>query len=346
MQISNLPKLLPVPFANSGSKQDIPVASQIGVSGGRASYTDGFPPLTRTPIAAGGIPPFGTDFNGVLNDITSAIRWAQAGGGYGYDSTFSSSVSGYPVGAKLLNSTGDGYWLNTVDGNTNNPETSSASPLTGWVPADSYGVTSVTGLGSSSVTLSTLQASRDRIVLTGTLTANINVIVPAWRKSWTVVNNCTGPFSVTFKTASGTGVVIPASSQASIVGDGANIVTGSLLAANNLSDLTDRNAAIANLGFGQSVEREGYLIWPGGLIMQWGTLTGDQGNLGAGYPIAFKERVFQVLLTLNDKTAGAVDGISLYATRDNFTNKTTLIVQNKGKDLLGVTTASYFAIGK
>ncbi len=223
MQISNLPKLLPVPFANSGSKQDIPVASQIGVSGGRASYTDGFPPLTRTPIAAGGIPPFGTDFNGVLNDITSAIRWAQAGGGYGYDSTFSSSVSGYPVGARLANSTGDGYWLNTVDGNTNNPETSAATPLTGWVPADSYGVTSVTGLGSSSVTLSTLQASRDRIVLTGTLTANINVIVPAWRKSWTVVNNCSGAFTVTFKTTSGTGVTIPAGFTAEVVCDGTDI---------------------------------------------------------------------------------------------------------------------------
>lgn len=223
MQISNLPKLLPVPFASSGSKQDIPVASQIGVSGGRASYTDGFPPLTRTPIAAGGIPPFGTDFNGVLNDITSAIRWAQAGGGYGYDSTFSSGVSGYPIGARLANSTGDGYWLNTVDGNTNNPETSSATPLTGWVPADSYGVTSVTGLGSSSVTLSTLQASRDRIVLTGTLTANINVIVPAWRKSWTVVNNCSGAFTVTFKTTSGTGVSIPAGFTAEVVCDGTDI---------------------------------------------------------------------------------------------------------------------------
>ena len=223
MQISNLPKLLPVPFASSGSKQDIPVASQIGVSGGRASYTDGFPPLTRTPIAAGGIPPFGTDFNGVLNDITSAIRWAQAGGGYGYDSTFSSGVSGYPIGARLANSTGDGYWLNTVDGNTNNPETSSATPLTGWVPADSYGVTSVTGLGSSSVTLSTLQASRDRIVLTGTLTANINVIVPAWRKSWTVVNNCSGAFTVTFKTTSGTGVSIPSGFTAEVVCDGTDI---------------------------------------------------------------------------------------------------------------------------
>lgn len=109
--------------------------------------------------------------------------------------------------------------------------------------------------------------------------------------------------------------------------------------------LTLKNA-LANLGFEQSVAATGYQILPGGLIFQWGTATGDQGNLGAGYPVAFKERVFQVLLTLNDKTEGAVDGISLYATKDNFTNKTTLIVQNKGKDLLGVTTASYFAIGK
>lgn len=104
--------------------------------------------------------------------------------------------------------------------------------------------------------------------------------------------------------------------------------------------------ALSNLGFGQSVASTGFAILPGELIFQWGTATGDQGNLGAASPMAFKQRVFQVLLTLNDKTAGAVDGVSLYATQCNFTNKTSLIVQNKGKDLLGVTTASYFAIGK
>ncbi|HGU7002290.1 TPA: hypothetical protein ACNAIT_001614 [Escherichia coli] len=101
-----------------------------------------------------------------------------------------------------------------------------------------------------------------------------------------------------------------------------------------------------NVGFSESVASTGYQIMPSGLILQWGTATGDQGNLGAAYPMAFKQRVFQVLLTLNDKTAGALDGLSLYATANNFTNKTTIVVQNKGKDLLGVTTASYFAIGK
>ena len=80
--------------------------------------------------------------------------------------------------------------------------------------------------------------------------------------------------------------------------------------------------------------------------MQWGTLTGNQGNLGAGYPIAFKEQAYQAFTALNDKTDGAVDGISLYVPTANLTNRTSLIALNKGKDLLGVTTASYFVIGK
>ncbi|WP_313438942.1 hypothetical protein [Atlantibacter hermannii] len=237
MQISNLPKLLPVPFASSGSKQDIPVASQIGVEGGRASYTDGFPPLTRTPIAAGGIPPFGTDFNGVLNDVTAAIRWAQSGGGYRYDSTFSAAIGGYPIGAVINNSTGDGCWLNTIDGNNNNPEVATATPLTGWVPVNCYGSTNLSGLGASSLTLNTLQASKDIITLSGTLTANISIILPAWIKKWNIANNCTGSFSVTVKTPSGTGVVIPTGSSAFVHGDGTNIVP----------TLDPTLAAIANL---------------------------------------------------------------------------------------------------
>ena len=116
--------------------------------------------------------------------------------------------------------------------------------------------------------------------------------------------------------------------------------------ARTLLSRSDAAGVLSDLGFGQSVAREGYLIWPGGLIMQWGTLTGDQGNLGAGYPIAFKERVFQALTSMNDKTAGAVDGITLYVPTANLANKTSLIALNKGKDLQGTVTASYFVIGK
>ncbi|WP_210461666.1 hypothetical protein [Pantoea ananatis] len=223
MQTNSQPKLLPVPFADGGSKQTIPVASQIGITAGRASYTDGFPPLTRTPLAAGGVPPFGTDINGVLNDITAAIRWKQSGAGYTFDSNFSTAISGYPKGAKLTNSTFDGFWLNTVDGNTTAPEATDSS-LTGWVPSESYGVSSITGLSGTSISLSSLQASKDRIILSGTLTANIIINLPAWIKKWTVLNNCSGSFSVTMKTVNGTGVAIPSGSSAVIQGDGSNII--------------------------------------------------------------------------------------------------------------------------
>jgi len=222
MQTSSLPKRIPTPFADSGSKQDIPVASQIGITGGRASYTDGFPPLTRTPLSAGGIPPFGTDFNGVLNDVTAAIRWDNAGAGYPFDATFATSIAGYPKGAVIPNSLGDGYWLNITDANTSNPEVSTGA-LTGWVPYETYGVTSITGLASSSVTLTSLQAAKDRIKLAGALTSNINIVVPAWIKKWTIVNNCTGSFTVTVKTPSGTGIAIPTGLTANVVGDGTNI---------------------------------------------------------------------------------------------------------------------------
>ncbi|CAD5851662.1 phage-related tail fiber protein-like protein [Escherichia coli] len=127
-----------------------------------------------------------------------------------------------------------------------------------------------------------------------------------------------------------------------------NALAGKQPLDNTLTNLSGKDVAglLTYLGFSESVASTGYQIMPSGLILQWGTATGDQGNLGAAYPMAFKQRVFQVLLTLNDKTAGALDGLSLYATANNFTNKTTIVVQNKGKDLLGVTTASYFAIGK
>lgn len=128
MLASNNPARIPLPFANSGSKNTIPTASQIGITPGAASLTDGFPPLTFTQLAAGGVPPNGRDFNGILNLLSANTQWANAGGGAKYDAAFSAAVGGYPKGAKLINSTNDGYWTSTTDGNTTNPETGGA----GW----------------------------------------------------------------------------------------------------------------------------------------------------------------------------------------------------------------------
>lgn len=131
MQASNAPTKSAVPFANSGTKNTIPVASQIGITPGLASFTDGFPPLTMTPLVAGGVPPYGADFNGILNFLSSGTRWSQAGGGYVYDAAFSTAIGGYPKGAMLVKADLTGYWLCTVDSNTTNPDSGGA----GWQDA-------------------------------------------------------------------------------------------------------------------------------------------------------------------------------------------------------------------
>lgn len=221
MQLSNIPGKLVLPWATSGNKNDIPVASQIGITAGAASLTDGFPPLTMTPVAAGGVPPSGLDMNGILYEMSNILRWANAGGGYAYDSTFAndSHVGGYPKGARVMRSDGAGYWFNTVDNNITDPEAAGAAAA-GWVPDYQTGATSV-AMSGSSVTLTPTQYGKPLIVITGALSANLNLIFPALAQGWTIINNTTGGYSITAKTAGGSGITLGTISQ--IVGDGTNI---------------------------------------------------------------------------------------------------------------------------
>jgi hypothetical protein len=180
-----------------------------------------------TPIAAGGIPPTGADFNGILNLITQSIRWANAGGGYKYNAAFATdtNVNGYPAGAVLLRGDGMGYWLNLADNNTTDPE--GATPAN-WAPLESYGITAVTGLTNANVTLTPAQFGMSIITLAGTLTGNVQIIFPPLKSRWKIVNATTGAFTVTCKTASGTGVIVAQGGEANVYGDGSNIVLNAL----------------------------------------------------------------------------------------------------------------------
>lgn len=222
MKSTDAPSKQAVPFGTNGPREAITATTPSGSN--QASYDQGFPPITMTLKSAGGLPPKGQDMNQILFEQSSFNRYFAAGGGYVYDSTFSTAVGGYPLSARIPNSTGTGFWFNTVEDNQTNPE-NSTSALTGWIPMGSYGVTALTGLTSASVTLTTLQASKERITLAGTLTANINIVVPAWIKRWEVVNNCVGAFSVTIKTPSGTGVAVASGSNAIVYGDGVNVTS-------------------------------------------------------------------------------------------------------------------------
>lgn len=146
MKASQIPAKIAVPFASgAGSNyiRPVPVPSQISTTNGAASFTDGFPPDTFIQQAAGGYPPDGRDMNGILNAITLWNQWTAAAGLVGYDSTFSSAIGGYPLGATLVAANQSGLWLSTADNNTTDPDTGGA----GWVliPNQNYPVASFTG---------------------------------------------------------------------------------------------------------------------------------------------------------------------------------------------------------
>ena len=221
MQLSQIPELLPLPFADDPTgRRTIPEASVIDSEPGRASFETGFPPLTRTPISAGGIPPAGLDVNGILFRISEAVRWANAGGGYTYDNDFANNVSvnGYPIGAQILNDAGDGYWLSIENNNTTDPNAGGS----GWVPAFNYGSVTIP-LTSLDVTLTATQYNKPLIIFTGILTDDVEVIFPDIIKEWTLINNTTGDFSITAKTLLGDGVFVARGLPSPIVCDGSDI---------------------------------------------------------------------------------------------------------------------------
>lgn len=221
MRTSDQPTKVIKAFASEGSKNTIPVdATTATQSSGEAAFTTGFPDITMQPESAGGVPPDGKDMNGILFSLSAIARWAGAGMSFTFDDALSQAVGGYAKGALVFNSAFDGFWKNTVDNNTTNPEPNNAS-LTGWIPDSVYGLTIITT--SSSTTLNALQASRPRIGIAGALNSSINVVLPAWTYSWTISNNTTGGFSVIVKTSADAGVTIPPGSTVKVYGNGASI---------------------------------------------------------------------------------------------------------------------------
>lgn len=62
--------------------------------------------------------------------------------------------------------------------------------------------------GGANVTLTADESQYPMILLTGVITANISVIVPNAGREWVVANGTTGAFTVTVKTAAGSGVAV------------------------------------------------------------------------------------------------------------------------------------------
>lgn len=89
-----------------------------------------------------------------------------------------------------------------------------------------YDVISKT-LSNVDVTLTAAEAASAVIDLSGTLTANVNVIVPATPvRVYLVRNQTSGAFTVTVKTAAGTGTAVQQGTSSLVYSDGTNIIQG------------------------------------------------------------------------------------------------------------------------
>jgi hypothetical protein len=128
---SQVPTKFPIGFASSAGGSYIRAVPQTpSGTPGQASLQTGFPPENFNPVASGGVPPFGQDFNGLLNQITLWNQWQAASCIVPYDGTFQTAIGGYPQGAVVGSLVTVGLvWESIVDNNLTNPDAAGA----GWV---------------------------------------------------------------------------------------------------------------------------------------------------------------------------------------------------------------------
>lgn len=194
------PQTIVKPFAAAAVNPDnitLPIPVPASVTPGVASFDTGFPAITMTDPALGGVPPFGQDFNGLFYMLSSYLAWIQGGGGFFYNAAFVAANTGYGVGAVLKSATVAGkFWYNTTADNANDPD---VTP-TGWVPysvfASPTGAQAVAPSGSFTVALT---AGAGFLEVTPAAAATLTNVTGAFVGQILTITNLSGAFSLTIQ---------------------------------------------------------------------------------------------------------------------------------------------------
>ena len=118
-----------------------------------------------------------------------------------------------------------------------------------------FDYTQINVAGSGNYTLSGFELNRIAYSLIGVLTGNRSVIVPATVQQYWINNDTTGSFTLTVKTASGSGVLVPQGGAAILYCNGTNVVNAQTLnvalpvpVASGGTGSTTASGALINLG--------------------------------------------------------------------------------------------------
>jgi len=103
--------------------------------------------------------------------------------------------------------------------------------------------------GATDVVLSAAEASNRQHRYFGTLTGNINVIVPAVVAEYFTFNNTSGAYSLTLKTAAGLGVTLPQGEHIIVKCDGTNVLDADTVTPPGAFSIPDGNVGTPGLAF-------------------------------------------------------------------------------------------------
>lgn len=284
-------RIFKTPFGAQGDTEQVPEAPQ---GDGSVSLTQGF----GYDYERGYEDPAAKDIrrevmNGLFHDVTEAIGDIQLSG----VAKWSAAAAPYPAGAVVWHDSV--AWMSTVGNNSVEPsEGASWSSLatanevaSGYVP-QSRTISAGTGLSGGG----NLSVNRTLSVNYGTAAGtaaqgNDSRIVNAVPNSRTISSgtglrgggnlNANRTLSVNFASVA----------QARALSNENTVLSPALL-----------NAALK--GSNQSLTVNGYQIFPGGLIIQWGTLVGNGHSVTWNFPITFPNGCLNVHATDRSSEAG------------------------------------------
>ncbi|WP_334109223.1 gp53-like domain-containing protein [Methylobacillus sp.] len=268
------PDLIPMPFAENATPGTIePIPATTPTVPQDATWSTGFPQVTMQPLASGGIPPRGQNFNGVLNALSQHIFHTQGGGQYKWDDAHGP----YSIGDVLQSDDGLRAYVSVVDNNTDNFNTNPSAVGTSWAPwsGDAKANSGVSILAGAGLTGG------------GTLTQNRTLSVQFGTTAGTVMegndSRIAGSVPQTRQIIAGSGLTgggdLSANRALSV--NFATTAQAQAMTADNVA-LTPAKLSAAFGGANQNLASNGYQKLPGGLIIQWGS-----NSVASGQTILF-----------------------------------------------------------